>query len=192
VAIFVALLLGYGPSRLAAQVGSAGLSGTITDPAGAVVPNATVTGQSAEQGFVRITTSGSQGEYVIPTIPSGSYFLSVKAAGFLDYKTEPFPLSSGQNAALNVGLVLSSQKETITVQASAPVLETTSASVGAMVTARQMTDLPLLSRSFLNAVAIVPGTVPVPPAGSTTNQFGTVSSSLNSGRQVQMAAKIHF
>ena len=57
----------------------------------------------------------------------------------------------------------------MTVEASAPVLQTTSASVGSAVTARQMTNLPLAGRSFLNAIAIAPGVVPVGPAGSTTN-----------------------
>ena len=164
-----AIVLMCWPAELAAQVGASGISGTVTDPAGAVVPNATVTLQSADQGFVRTATSGAEGGYVIPTVPPGTYRLTVKAPGFVDYQTQPFDLSSGQTVALNVSLVLSSQSAAVTVEASAPVLQTTSASVGAVVTSQQMTELPLLGRSFLNAVALVPGSVPVPPAGSTTN-----------------------
>ena len=152
-----------------AQLGNSSLSGTITDPASAAIPNATITLRSTNQAFVRTTTTGDTGQYVIPTLPPGRYQLSVTANGFTENRTQDFELSSGQAGSLNVTLQVRTQETQLTVEASAPVLQTTSASVGSAVTARQMTNLPLAGRSFLNAIAIAPGVVPVGPAGSTTN-----------------------
>jgi hypothetical protein len=134
-----------------------------------VVPKAQVTLSSSEQTFTRTAITGPAGEYVIPTLPPGNYQVKVTAKGFVEQQTQPFELSSGQAGSLNVALRLASQASQVTVQETAPLLQTTSASLGATVTARQVTDLPLLGRSFLNAVSLVPGTVPVAPAGSTTN-----------------------
>ena len=151
------------------QVGTSSLSGTVTDPTGAGIPNATVTLSSSEQTFTRTTKTGPAGEYVIPTVPPGNYRVKVAADGFAERETPPFELSSGQAGSLNVGLRVAGQAAELTVEAAAPLLQTTSASLGATVTSKQVNELPLLGRSFLNAVSIVPGTIPVPPAGSTTN-----------------------
>lgn len=156
-------------SGLSAQVGTASLSVTITDPTGAVIPNATLRLSSTDQSFSRVVSSAPTGEYVIPALPPGTYQLSVTAAGFLDQKTQSFELSSGQAASLKIALQVATQTSQVTVQETSPILQTTSASLGSVVTATQMTELPLLGRSFLNAIALAPGTVPVPPAGSTTN-----------------------
>lgn len=154
---------------LSAQVGNSSLSGTITDPTGATVPNATVTLNGVDVSFTRTATTGAAGEYVLPTLPPGRYRLTVSASGFQTQEVQPFELSSGQTGSLNVTVQLSGQASQVNVEATAPLLQTTSASLGATVTAQQVNELPLLGRSFLNAISLAPGTVPVPPAGSTTN-----------------------
>ena len=154
---------------LVAQVGTSSLSGTVTDPSGAVVPKAMVTLTSAEQTFTRTAITGSEGVYVIPTLPPGRYQVKITASGFVEQQTQPFELSSGQAGSLNVALRVAGQASQVTVEETAPLLQTTSASLGATVTARQVTNLPLLGGSFLNAVSLVPGVIPVAPAGSTTN-----------------------
>lgn len=152
-----------------AQLGSSNLSGTVTDPAGAAIPNAVVTIRSADQAFVRSATSGATGQYVITTLPPGRYQLTVTATGFAESRTQDFELSSGQAGSLNVTLQVKSQETQVTVDAEAPVLQTTSASVGSVVGSKQINSIPLAGRSFLNAITLVPGVVPVGPAGSTTN-----------------------
>lgn len=87
-----------------AQLGSSSLSGTITDPAGAAIPNATITLRSTNQAFVRTTTTGDTGQYIIPTLPPGRHQLSVTANGFTENRTQDFELSSGQAGSLNVTL----------------------------------------------------------------------------------------
>jgi hypothetical protein len=121
------------------------------------------------QSFTRSAKTGSDGQFVIPTLPPDSYQLTVTVRGFMEQKTQPFALSSGQAGSLNISLQVATQSSNITIQESAPILQTTSASLGAVITSKQVNDLPLLGRSFLNAVSLIPGAVPVAPAGSTTN-----------------------
>jgi hypothetical protein len=138
------------------QVGTASLTGTVTDASGAVVPHAAIKLNSANQTFTRSTKTGDDGQYVIPTLPPDSYRLTVAAPGFVEQQTQPFELSSGQAGSLNIALEVAGQASQVTIQESAPVLQTTSASLGAVITSKQMNELPLLGRSFLNAVSLGP------------------------------------
>jgi hypothetical protein len=166
-ALVASVFLGSAP--LFGQVGSSSLSGIITDPSGAPIAHAQVTLQGADRDFVRTATTESDGSYVVPTLPPGRYQLTVSAKGFAGQQTQPFELSSGQAGSLNVTLQIAAQSTHIVVQDTPPPLQTTSASVSSVLSSREMTSVPLLGRSFLNAISLVPGTVPVPPAGSTTN-----------------------
>jgi Carboxypeptidase regulatory-like domain len=151
------------------QVGTASLSGTVTDATGAVVPNAEVTLHSTQGAFTRTVGAGSDGLYVLASLQPGSYELAVHATGFQDYKSGGIELSSGQAATLNVNVVVAGASVEMTVQAVAPVMQTTSASLGTTVNSRQLNSLPLLGGSFLNALTVAPATVPVSPPGTTYN-----------------------
>ncbi|MCU1258989.1 MAG: Cna domain protein [Bryobacterales bacterium] len=168
-ALFAAILIPALTCGLCAQVGSASLNVNVLDATGSAIPNATITLSGADQRFTRTAAAGAAGKYLIAALPPGTYRLSLKAAGFMDQHTSALELSSGQTGSLNITMQLAAQASQVSVQATAPILQTTSASLGSVVISRQVTELPLLGRSFLNAVALAPGTVPVQPAGSTTN-----------------------
>jgi hypothetical protein len=154
---------------LFAQIGASSLSGTISDPTGAPLANAEVTLSASERDSTRAAKTGPDGAYVIPTLSPGRYQLLVSAKGFESQQTQAFELSSGQAGSLNVTLRLASQSTRVVVQDTPPALQTTSASVGSVLSSKTISEVPLLGRSFLNAISLVPGTVPVPPAGSTTS-----------------------
>jgi hypothetical protein len=162
-------LLFVSPQLCFAQVGTASLSGVISDPTGAAVPNAELTLQSTEGATTRTTKARADGAYVLPSLQPGSYALTVHAQGFEDHKTKTIELSSGQEASLNVALSLAGATTSVTVDASAPVVQTTSASIGTTVSTRQMDSLPILGSSFLNVLEVAPATVPVAPTGTTYN-----------------------
>lgn len=162
---------------LFAQVGSAALSGSVTDPSGAAVPGATVTLSNAGESAMQTRTTGPLGDYIFPALLPGHYRIKVTANGFVAQETEPFDLSSGQAAALNITLHLASQTSKVTVEATAALLQTTSASVGEEVSAHQLTELPVLGRSFLNVISVEPGVIPLAAAGSTTS-WSPVSQSI--------------
>ena len=85
------LLLIASPSLLAQTAGTGALSGTVTDPSGAVVPNVTVTATSVDTGAVRTATTGGDGSYIISLLQPGNYRVRFDAAGFKPVEVPPSP-----------------------------------------------------------------------------------------------------
>jgi hypothetical protein len=152
-----------------AQVGEAGLAGLVSDSTGAAIPQVQIALHGMDGSIIRSVISREDGTYLIPTLLPGRYTLTVSASGFEPQRTQPFDLTSGQTAAINFNLKVASSSTQVTVQDVAPVLQTTSESLGTTLSAAEITSIPLLGRSFLNAISLAPGVVPVPPAGSTTS-----------------------
>ena len=153
-----------------AQVGTATLTGTVTDPANAAVPNASVVLDGVETKSHRVTVSNAAGLYVIPAIEPGVYQLTVTASGFSTKSLTSISLRSGQSTTLNVALAIGAQSQTVEVKATAPLLQTGTASLGAEVSPTEMTKAPLLGRNFTSLIAILPG------AGSVADNHGDNSS----------------
>ena len=151
-------------AHLAAQMGVATLSGTITDPSALAVPNAQVTLEGVTEKTSRQTVTNSTGQYVIPAIPPGTYRLSVTAGGFQTQTFTNIPLTSGQGSTLNVSLSISQAVQQLTVNEAPPLLESTTATLGSEVDSQQFTQLPQLGRNFTTLVNILPGVNPVPGA----------------------------
>lgn len=148
--------------RLQGQIGMATLSGTVTDPSGAVIPGAQVTLTSTAENASRQTVTNSSGQYVIPAIPPGTYQLGVKAPGFQQRTLTGIILASGQGSTLNATLQISKASQQVTITSAPPLLETTTAAVGGEVTARQFNSLPLLGRNFTTLIDVLPGVANVP------------------------------
>jgi hypothetical protein len=125
------------------------------------------------RGLQRATKSGTDGAYVLLSLLPGAYELTIHAPGFLDQKESGIELSSGQTATVNLSLKLAGTSTAVTVQDSAPIIQTTSASLGAVVSSAEIKELPLLGGSFLNALVVAPGMVPSPPTGTTYNYSPT-------------------
>jgi len=165
------------PPPLSAQLGTATLNGTVTDPTGSTVPNASVTLESTERRFVRETTADSVGNYTFTALPPGSYQLVAKAAGFRDEKLTDVILSSGQASTLNFAMKLGSATEQVTITEAPPLLQTTNATVGATIDSKQVTELPILGRNFTRALLIAPGVSAVD--SSDTNNRSVASLAVN-------------
>jgi hypothetical protein len=168
------------PLNVQGQVGESSLAGLVSDPTGAVIPQAQVALQGQDGSIIRSVTSRQDGTYLIPTLLPGRYTLTVSAGGFETQRTQPFDLTSGQTAAINFNLKVANSSAQVTVQDITPVLQTTSESIGATLSSTELTSIPLLGRSFLNAISLAPGVVPVPPAGSTTNHSPVSQSTIPS------------
>jgi hypothetical protein len=162
----VAVLLAL-PQGLRAQAGTAMLSGVVTDPSGAGIPNATVVLQSADQHASRQTVTQSTGAYVIPAILPGDYQLRVSSNGFQSQRLTNITLLAGQGSTLNVVLKLASVSTSVEVRAAAPLLESTTATVGSALEAQAVTALPTLGRNFTSLILVLPSAVNI------TNDTGT-------------------
>jgi hypothetical protein len=162
---------------LKAQIGTATLSGNVTDPAGALIPGAHVSLQSTTEKAARETVSDPAGAYIIPSILPGMYQLVVKAPGFATQTLTNIILSAGQGSTLNVALGIARTAQMVTVKEAPPLLDTTTATVASEVTAEQFVALPMLGRNFQSLLAILPGVAYVaPPNGY---NFSVAGSGIN-------------
>src|SRR5438094_7569278 len=157
--------------RVYAQLGMATLSGMVTDPSGAPIPKAQVTLRSATEQWSRQLLTDSSGAYDVEAIPPGTYALVVTKTGFDTKTITDIALGLGQGSALNVSLSVGKAVTQLTVSEVAPLLQTTTATVGAEVNSKQFVELPLLGRNFTTLIDVLPGVANIPR----TDPFYTTS-----------------
>ena len=146
------------------------LSGTVTDPKGAVVAGATVTVKNAATNQEFSTQTNNNGAYSIPTLSSGVYTATIAATGFKQAAVTDIKIDVGKASTINVELEIGSASETVTVVGGGELLQTQSATVGTTLTGRQISDLPTASRDALDLVLAMPGTAtPGRPRTSSVN-----------------------
>lgn len=155
-----------------AQTTGATLSGEVTDPSGASVPGVTVTVTNVDTGISTKTTTNQSGAYTFPSLPAGNYRILAEMATFRTIEISGITLSVYQKATVNITLQLGAVSAKVEVSGAAPLVSTTSASVGTVVDQQQIVDLPLNLRRVGALAVLVPGTV--------TDNGGFASSSLGS------------
>ena len=143
-AVFVNLNL----ATLRAQVDTGSITGTITDSSGAVLGGAKVTLTNEGTGTSLSTVAEADGTYVFSPVRIGSYKLNVSAQGFKTEAQNHVAVEVGSKVLINFKLQPGTTTETIEVTAAAPVLQTQDASVGQVVNARNVNNLPLNGRNF--------------------------------------------
>jgi hypothetical protein len=154
-----------------AQVSStSAISGSVTDPSGAVVPNATVTVRNSATGAEFKATTAENGTFSVPALTTGTYTVMISARGFKQAIVEDVKLDAGTPSSVNVNLEVGAQSESVVVQGAGEVLQTQTANISTTITGRQITDLPFTSRDALDLVLLLPGTsTPGRPRTSTIN-----------------------
>ncbi len=161
------LLLASG-HRLLAQ-STANLTGTVTDPTGAVVPNAAISIRQLATGTERDTTSDGSGAFNAPSLQPGDYTITVIAPGFSKFSVPRLTLEVNANARIDAKLGLQSAGETIQVESGgAAVIEATTPTVGQVIDRETVQQIPLNGRHFLDLTNLTPGTVVPPNNGSLT------------------------
>jgi hypothetical protein len=169
VAILTILLCTFASTPATAQVTGATLSGTVTDPSGAVVAGAQVEIKNTGTGIVRTVTTDSAGLYSAPNLIPGVYEVKISAAGFSTTVQSNLTLSVGQQQSLNLALKLGEASQTVTVQESAPSVELTSATLSAQVNATTVRELPLNGRDWTQLATLQPGVNTVRTQASTSS-----------------------
>jgi outer membrane receptor protein involved in Fe transport len=173
----MALIVGLAGLLLAAQIaaaqtGTASISGTFTDPNGAVVPGAKLTITDVDTGQQFTFTTDAAGSYVAPGLLPGNYELRAQANGFVTEVRKGIVLTVAQEAQLNFSLKIGSVTQEVTVEGGAPLLETVTAAVSGVVTEDQMEGLPLNGRDISQLVLLQPGVSMTPSAGPSPFQKG--------------------
>lgn len=157
----MALLLALAvPSAVWAQGSTnGGLRGLISDATGAAVPGANLKLTSNSTGAVQVQTASSAGQYNFAEISPGSYKLSVSSAGFQEKDYTQITVVLNETHELNVSLSAGEVNTVVEVTGDASTVVSLDTSVGALVDARQIIELPLNGRDFQNLVVLAPGTV---------------------------------
>jgi len=155
----VALLI---PTMLHAQTaGTASIQGTVKDPVGAGIPNATVVFLSTETGARRELKSAASGDFSLPNVPVGAYTLSVTAPGFSGFK-QSGNLEVGNNATIDAPLTVGSEAQMVEVQAGAVSIETETVNYKQVVDQQRINELPLNGRQATQLVLVTGGAVTAP------------------------------
>ncbi|MBI1356466.1 MAG: hypothetical protein GC160_19155 [Acidobacteria bacterium] len=147
-------------ATLSAQAtGSATIAGRVADQSGAVIPGVQVTVVSVDRGVERTATTNEAGLYVFPDISPGDYTIRAQSDGFDTYELTQLRVEVDQRVALNIELQVGQVTNVVTVEASgeAILLETESNALGTLVNSKQVNELPLNGRNFLQLALLAGG-----------------------------------
>lgn len=126
------------------------IEGTVTDPNGAAVPNATILIRNIETGAERTVTADSNGGYRVPLLPLGTYRVTIESTGFKRLVREGIILTTGSTATVNASLETGGLEETVTITSDAPIADPGKIDVGRVMNTREVQSLPLVSRNPYN------------------------------------------
>ncbi len=156
------LILVFGsPTTVWAQYTTARLSGAVSDPSGAMVAGATVAVEDLGTGYNQTTNTTSTGQYLFPSLPVGTYQITVSVTGYNRYVQKGIVLSVGQATTQDVQLKVGKVEEQMVVTADSTMVTTDSATVGQLIDEREISQLPLNGRAVQELVFLAPGTTNV-------------------------------
>ncbi len=136
---------------------TAQLTGTVTDQSGSVVPGTKVAATNIDTGVARATVANDQGNYLITALLPGNYRLTTEAPGFKQISRGPIMLAVDQVGRLDFALEVGESRETVSVEASAVLLDSATSTVGSLIENKQIVELPLNGRSPMDLIALTAG-----------------------------------
>ena len=135
------------------------ITGTVTDPSGAIIPGAKVTATRVETGVAQSTVTTGAGSYTIPSFVVGTYNVVAEAQGFKTGTAENITLDVSQQRAVDFKLVLAGVTQQVEVNAAPPLINTTNATLAQIVSTEQVENLPLNGRNIEGLMTMQPGIV---------------------------------
>ena len=140
-----------------AQEDRATVTGTVTDPSGATIPDASIEINSAATGFRREVKTNDSGAFLIPGLQIGTYEVAIRKDGFRTAQYAAFQLAVGQIRTINAQMQIASNSQEVLVVAEAEALDQSTSKVGGVIEARQVAELPINGRAWTALMALVPG-----------------------------------
>ena len=155
--LFVLLLTVVGTLPVWGQTTTAALRGTVTDPAGAVIPGLTITVRNVDTGRDYTVETDESGLYYVPGLPPGSYTLTAEKEGFHRLIREGIVLTVNQVGQVDLSLTLGALAQEVVVRESVALVETEGATISGVVAEKQIKELPLNARDFYQLALLEPG-----------------------------------
>ena len=175
------LLVLFAGSPAFGQADQGTITGVVTDPSGAAVPDAQVTLKSADTGLVLTAKSDQRGVYTFPPVKIGNYSVTASATGFAVTTQQNLELRLQQRLEVDLQLTLGNLTQQVEVTAAPPVLQTEDASVGQAFSTSTINDTPLNGRNYVYIAQLAAGVVP----NGTSRGGGTGDFSANGASQTQ-------
>lgn len=163
------------------QTITAAITGSVGDPTGAVIPNATVTATNTETQVKTNTTTNGEGLYTFPFLRIGPYTITVESKGFKKSVIGPFTVEANQVARMDVKLELGDAAQTVEVTDVATILQTETQATGDTLSSTKLTSIPLNGRNFASLTLLIPGAVSTSP-----NAMNTAARFQGSGSRPQV------
>ncbi|MDE3167519.1 MAG: carboxypeptidase regulatory-like domain-containing protein, partial [Acidobacteriota bacterium] len=165
-----ALMVALGGVCAWAQVSTSQVSGLVQDQSGAAVPNAEVTLTQTDTALARSTVTGTDGTYVLPNLPVGPYRLSVSKTGFKSAVRSGIVLQVASNPVINITMEVGAISESVSVEASATMVETHEGGIGQVIDNQRVIDLPLNGRQATDLIYLSGGATTAPAGDLNSNK----------------------
>jgi hypothetical protein len=164
--LFVVLLLVSIPAL--SQINFGRILGTVTDSSGGAISGATLTIADVQTGASQHLTTESDGGFVAPALPPGTYSVRAEARGFKTAEHQDVIVEVGKDTRVDVALQIGASTQTVTVTEAVPLVDTTGATLGGTIDNESINDLPLNGRNFQNLITLRPGVIIQPGGGAWT------------------------
>ena len=164
------------------------LNGTVTDPAGSVVPNVAINIHNTQTGLERDTKTDSQGRYTLADVAPGTYKLTAKASGFSESVINNLELLVNQPATVTVKLEIGSTSTSVSVEAVATEVNTVDASIGNAIGTQAIVEMPMYARNVAGLLAFQPGVTSFGSFGAAALDYR--SGAVNGGKSDQSAISL--
>ena len=137
------------------QITTGVIQGTVTDPAGALVPGANVEAKNLETNQVKTSSTDEDGRFSFLQLPSGRYTLTITKQGFATLVQQDFPLTVGQTISLNLEMKVSGLSEVVTIT-SLPTIDVVKTESSTTINEQAVSNLPILGRKFEDLLTLTP------------------------------------
>ncbi len=161
-------------ASLPAVAQQAGLTGTVSDPTGAVIPGAAVTLTHKGTGASRTTTTGARGGYLIPQLEPGQYRLEISMQGFKTVVRDPVTLPVGITSALNATMEIGDVTEQVVVEEGTTAINIVDASLGSAISGTQVLSLPSQDLDPAGLLSLQPGVTYFPSAAEESGGYSNI------------------
>jgi hypothetical protein len=180
-------------TALVAQTFYGSILGSVTDPSSSVLPQTAVTLINSATGERRTMQTDDSGAYQFLNLPPGQYRLEVEKTGFRRFVRDPITVEVQSAVRIDVGMQVGDVTQTVEVTGLTPLIQTESSTLGQVVEARKVLEMPLNGRNVFGLVALVPGVVPGGQSGTTptgTNIFAWGNYQIGGGQSNQSATYV--
>ena len=157
--VLFALTLLLFPVSLIGQATEGTILGTVVDPSGNVLVGAQITVTNAQTNFPRKTVTNNSGEYVVSSLPIGTYRVTSEVSGFRTDIKNSIELTVKARVRVDFFMQTGVVNQSVEVSSSAPLLKTDTSEVSTLISRKELESLPSLDRNFLSLQVLTPGTL---------------------------------